>query len=58
MVAQDPELSKVYDTRLHEIGLYDLRNSFFERLYKRAQTQNWPHAYAQLSHQAACTRRS
>jgi DNA replication ATP-dependent helicase Dna2 len=51
VVAQDPELSKVYDTRLHEIGLYDLRNSFFERLYKRAQTQNWHHAYAQLSHQ-------
>ncbi|AEE49151.1 DEAD/DEAH box helicase [Haliscomenobacter hydrossis] len=51
VVAQDPELSKVYDTRLHEIGLYDLRNSFFERLYKRTQTQNWHHAYAQLSHQ-------
>lgn len=51
VVAQDPELSKVYDTRLYDIGLYDLRNSFFERLYKRAQVQGWQHAYAQLSHQ-------
>ena len=51
VVAQDTELSKVYDTRLYDIGLYDLRNSFFERLYKRAQTQGWQHAYAQLSHQ-------
>lgn len=51
VVAQDPELSKVYDERLHEIGLLDLRNSFFERLYKRAQSQGWNHAFAQLSHQ-------
>jgi DNA replication ATP-dependent helicase Dna2 len=51
VVAQDSQLSKVYDTRLYEIGLYDLRNSFFERLYKRAQAQGWSHAYAQLSHQ-------
>jgi DNA replication ATP-dependent helicase Dna2 len=36
---------------LHDIGLHDLRNSLFERLYLRCQTQNWAWAYAQLSKQ-------
>lgn len=38
------EISKVYEPACTDIGLYDLRNSFFERLYKRAQTQGWQHA--------------
>jgi DNA replication ATP-dependent helicase Dna2 len=36
---------------LHDIGLYDLRNSLFERLYLRCQAQSWDWAYAQLSKQ-------
>jgi DNA replication ATP-dependent helicase Dna2 len=51
VVAQDPELSRIEDPALLSIGLNDLRNSFFERLYKRCQTEGWDWAFAQLSHQ-------
>lgn len=51
VVTQDPLDSGVTEEALLEIGLSNLRNSLFERLYKRAQQQNWTWAYAQLSHQ-------
>lgn len=51
VVVQEPEASAVQDEDLQELGLTNLRNSFFERLYKRAQEQDWHWAYAQLSHQ-------
>jgi DNA replication ATP-dependent helicase Dna2 len=51
VVVQDPVVSKVNDPALQEIGLYNLRNSFFERLFKRCQENGWDWAYAQLSHQ-------
>ena len=51
VVVQEVDTSKVEDEDLHAIGLYNLRNSFFERLYKRCQKEGWDWAYAQLSHQ-------
>ena len=51
VVVQDAEASTVYDARLQEIGLGNLRNSLFERLYKRCIQYGWDWAYAQLSHQ-------
>jgi DNA replication ATP-dependent helicase Dna2 len=57
VVAQSEEESAVRlsksDTAisLHDIGLHNLRNSLFERLYLRAQAKNWSWAYAQLSKQ-------
>lgn len=51
VVVQDAQASAVQDADLESIGLNNLRNSLFERLYKRAQTQDWHWSYAQLSHQ-------
>lgn len=51
VVVQDTQASAVQDADLQSIGLSNLRNSLFERLYKRAQQQGWHWAYAQLSHQ-------
>jgi DNA replication ATP-dependent helicase Dna2 len=51
VVTQDEHLSAVADTELQAIGMGNLRNSLFERLYKRCQQQGWHWAYAQLSRQ-------
>jgi len=51
VVTQAPEASAVEDADLRSIGLNNLRNSLFERLFKRCQQQGWSWAYAQLSHQ-------
>ncbi len=51
VVVQREDLTAVKDPILHPIGLKDLRNSLFERLYHRCQQENWHWAYAQLSHQ-------
>lgn len=51
VVTQDAETSAVRDADLQCLGLTNLRNSLFERLYKRCQQQGWHWAYAQLSHQ-------
>lgn len=51
VVVQDKEASEVNDTDLRELGLVNLRNSLFERLYKRCIDAGWDWAYAQLSHQ-------
>lgn len=51
VVAQSPFDSQVRDEALQEIGLLNLRNALFERLYKRCLASNWWWAYAQLSHQ-------
>jgi DNA replication ATP-dependent helicase Dna2 len=51
-VVQQPEDESVTDSpELHSIGLKNLRNSFFERLYKRSIAQEWTWAYDVLSHQ-------
>ncbi|NUN99342.1 MAG: AAA family ATPase [Saprospiraceae bacterium] len=51
VVSQDDAVSAVQDADLHAIGLNNLRQSLFERLYKRCIENGWTHAYAQLSHQ-------
>jgi len=51
VVVQDSDRSEVQDDALRELGLTNLRNSLFERLYKRAIDAGWDGAYAQLSHQ-------
>lgn len=51
VVSQSVEESAVEYEKLHEIGLKNLRNSLFERLYKRATQNNWTWAYDVLSHQ-------
>lgn len=51
VVVQDGLASAVEAPELHSLGLNDLRNSLFERLFKRCQENGWHWAYAQLSHQ-------
>ena len=51
VVQQDYELSHVETELMHDIGIVNLRNSLFERLYKQAQANEWPWAYDILSHQ-------
>ncbi len=51
VVRQDEQASAVEDSILNELGVTNLRNSLFERLYKRSQARGWDWAYAQLSHQ-------
>lgn len=49
--AQDPKGTIVEDLELNSIGLDDLRDSLFERLYRRCQAENWHWAFDRLSHQ-------
>lgn len=51
VVVQDSTTSAVSDADLQSIGLNNLRNSLFERLYKRCCKQNWHWAFDHLSHQ-------
>ncbi len=54
VVAQEPETSaiapEVADLLRDELGLTNLRNSYFERLFRRAQA-HWPHAHGTLADQ-------
>ena len=51
VVVQDKAQSEVHDQELHEIGLLDMRNSYFERKYKLAVNNGWDHVFGQLSFQ-------
>ena len=51
VVVQDVQASTVSEEKLKTIGLQNLRNSLFERLYKRCVENNWHSAYGQLSRQ-------
>jgi DNA replication ATP-dependent helicase Dna2 len=51
VVVQNSEQSGVEDRDLQDIGLVNLRNSLFERLYKACIINGWYWAYSQLSHQ-------
>lgn len=51
VVMQSEAESAVHDPDLRERGLSNLRNSLFERLYRRAIVENWDHAFAMLQHQ-------
>ena len=54
VVAQEPETSAVApecaDLLRTELGLTNLRNSYFERLFRRAEAR-WPHAHGTLADQ-------
>ena len=54
VVAQRKTFTKVGHPELLDIGLKDLRDSYFERLYQLAQKQGWKHAYSNLSEQGRC----
>jgi DNA replication ATP-dependent helicase Dna2 len=47
---QNEQKSIVNNTALNEIGLYDCRESLFERLYRICQQNNWTHAYDTLTY--------
>jgi len=51
VVVQDAHLSAVSDEALRALGLENLNNSLFERLYKRCRENKWTWAYDRLSHQ-------
>jgi DNA replication ATP-dependent helicase Dna2 len=51
IVTQNENETAVKNEDLHQIGLENLRNSFFERLYQRCKANHWDYAYDQLSHQ-------
>lgn len=51
VVTQDSKDSAVQSELLQEIGLHNLRDSLFERLFKQCIKNEWHWAYAQLSHQ-------
>ncbi|MEO7176637.1 MAG: DEAD/DEAH box helicase [Saprospiraceae bacterium] len=51
VVAQHPDQSKVEDPKLNKLGLKDMRDSLFERLYARCREEKWNWAYAQLEMQ-------
>ncbi|MBF9140536.1 AAA domain-containing protein [Hymenobacter properus] len=52
VVTQEPEASavaeEVAELLQQELGLSNLRNSYFERLFKKAEAQ-WPHAHGTLA---------
>ena len=54
VVAQRKTFTKVQHPELLDIGLRDLRDSYFERLYQLAQKKGWTHAYSNLSEQGRC----
>jgi DNA replication ATP-dependent helicase Dna2 len=51
VTTQRPETTTVHDNDLNGIGLCDLRDSYFERLYRRCMDQGWHWAYGQLDRQ-------
>jgi DNA replication ATP-dependent helicase Dna2 len=51
VVVQSKIDTAVQDDDLAKIGIKDLSDSLFERLYRTAQAQNWTWAYDRLSHQ-------
>lgn len=51
VVTQEEQESRIHDEELNALGVKNLRNSLFERLFQQCQTKGWFWAYAQLSHQ-------
>ncbi len=51
VVTQSPEVSATNDEDLEKIGLSDMRNSFFERMFLQSEKNGWTWAYDRLSHQ-------
>ena len=51
-VVQQPEADSVcHDEALQALGLHNLRNSLFERMYRRCLQEKWDWALGRLSHQ-------
>lgn len=51
VVTQSPAESKIDNKKLHQIGLFDRRNSFFERMLHLCKKNNWDHAWGELTFQ-------
>ncbi len=51
VVVQNQEESATTAKALQDIGLHNLRDSLFERLFKRCEANAWDWAFARLSHQ-------
>jgi DNA replication ATP-dependent helicase Dna2 len=51
VVTQSPQESKINDPRLHAIGLFDRRNSYFERLLWLCKKNGWDDAWGELTFQ-------
>lgn len=51
VTTQRPALTRVQDSELLEIGLRDLRDSYFERLFRLCETRAWTGMYTKLSQQ-------
>lgn len=51
VVTQATEDSEIKDEELQALGLGNLRNSLFERLFKKCQENKWDWAFDKLSHQ-------
>lgn len=49
VTAQKPEYTRVDCPELNSLGLTDLRDSYFERLFRQCQQNNWHWAYGKLS---------
>ncbi len=51
VVQQEKQFSTIKDADLQSIGLLDMRDSLFERLFLRCKNQGWDWAYDMLSYQ-------
>ena len=51
VVVQDKRFTKVENKTFLELGIKDLRNSYFERMFQKCQEQNWDWAFGKLSQQ-------
>jgi DNA replication ATP-dependent helicase Dna2 len=51
VVTQGEDQTRTKDSDFEEIGLDNLRNSLFDRLYRLAIRKGWTHAFGQLTHQ-------
>lgn len=51
IVQQEPALSATEEPLLHEIGLHNRRNAYFERMFNRCQEHGWDWAFDMLTHQ-------
>jgi DNA replication ATP-dependent helicase Dna2 len=51
VVVQDERASAIRDRELQALGLTNMRNSLFERLFLRCEQEGWNWAYDKLSHQ-------
>ena len=51
VVGQTSDRRRVSDDALHAIGLHDVGDSYFERVFKRCRQEGWHWAFNRLSHQ-------